>query len=430
MTQVFLRDQQQTDEETISEGRLWNTGNYFFLDAVERQVVCDDVVYSVRTPVEADTLVLSMSNFISANTDMGHFADYIARNDFERVVMIGAGTQDKHFSGDVPLQDGTLRFLHEISDRCTSIGVRGEYTAYVLAKHGITNVRVIGCPTIFWSQDRDFRVPGPARDPQHFSVNFTPVGHYRDKLALLLREALAADAQFVAQDERFLPVFGEDSVPRRQYASIYFGGAVDDKEALEAWFAREKHFYSIPEWIAHLRGYDFVCGTRFHGNMAAIQAGLAPLNLVHDSRTKELCDFLNLPYLNISRYVGEPLRELAAMADYSLFNATYRDRFENYVEFLEENGLSHRLRDSDDPTVPEPATAETIYLSRALSRLHDDIAAAPLTDSQKQSILTERLEPLRPPTLSKRADNGTFTPEQSSRARGNLSAYDIVVSND
>lgn len=55
---------------------------------------------------------------------------------------------------------------------------------------------------------------------------------------------------------------------------------------------------------------SFAFGTRFHGNMVAMHNGIPALWVTHDSRTKELTDFLHLPsiplkIINNTKYVEE-----------------------------------------------------------------------------------------------------------------------------
>ena len=40
-------------------------------------------------------------------------------------------------------------------------------------------------------------------------------------------------------------------------------------------------------WLEYLRDFDFATGTRLHGNVAALLAGVPAVLLAHDSRTLE-----------------------------------------------------------------------------------------------------------------------------------------------
>ena len=51
--------------------------------------------------------------------------------------------------GDFRLEKDTVRLLKKLEERAV-IGVRGEYTAEVLSRHGIKNMAVIGCPSLYY----------------------------------------------------------------------------------------------------------------------------------------------------------------------------------------------------------------------------------------------------------------------------------------
>ncbi|MBO9357375.1 hypothetical protein GG851_25555 [Bordetella petrii] len=103
-----------------------------------------------------------------------------------------------------------------------------------------------------------------------------------------------------------------------------------------------KKFYTIPEWRNHIKSnYGFCFGTRFHGNMIALQSGVQALWLVHDMRTKELCDHLNLPSTSIE-YVGSDteVQDLYDKCDYRKFWQNMPKRTREFVNYLSGNGVS------------------------------------------------------------------------------------------
>lgn len=68
------------------------------------------------------------------------------------VVIAGLGANS--FGGFDPefhkkLPPALVKFLREISGMCEKIGIRGEFTADVLDKLGISNFQIIGCPSFF-----------------------------------------------------------------------------------------------------------------------------------------------------------------------------------------------------------------------------------------------------------------------------------------
>jgi Polysaccharide pyruvyl transferase len=47
--------------------------------------------------------------------------------------------------------------------------------------------------------------------------------------------------------------------------------------------------------MGFLQRFDFVVGTRFHGAMLALQAGVPAAVIAHDSRTYEMCTTMGVP---------------------------------------------------------------------------------------------------------------------------------------
>jgi hypothetical protein len=56
-------------------------------------------------------------------------------------------------------------------------------------------------------------------------------------------------------------------------------------------------FFNYPDWVLFMRGMRFCLGTRIHGTVAALLAGVPALLICHDSRTTELARSMNIPHL-------------------------------------------------------------------------------------------------------------------------------------
>jgi polysaccharide pyruvyl transferase WcaK-like protein len=78
-------------------------------------------------------------------------------------------------------------------------------------------------------------------------------------------------------------------------------------EEFKAWCRRFAYaFYDVRAWMDFLRRFDFVVGTRFHGAMLAIQAGIPAACIAHDSRTYEMCQTMKVPVC-LSTEINLPL---------------------------------------------------------------------------------------------------------------------------
>ena len=120
-------------------------------------------------------------------------------------------------------------------------------------------------------------------------------------------------------------------------------------EKVRQWFERHTHlFFDLESWVRHDRRYDFSFGMRFHGNVAAILAGVQSLFLTFDSRTKEMTDYFSLPSISAESFsMDAPLIEHAQQTDYAPFRKVYKERLDTYVGFLQKNNLSITKNYSD-----------------------------------------------------------------------------------
>ena len=113
-------------------------------------------------------------------------------------------------------------------------------------------------------------------------------------------------------------------------------------------FARwsERHgnvFFDVSAWMEHYRRFDFVIGTRIHGVMLALQAGIPGVVIAHDSRTLELCETMMVPHVLASEVQnGITREELPGLFKFDAkeFDRNRRALAKRYVEFLESNELS------------------------------------------------------------------------------------------
>lgn len=383
MTEIFLRSTRHIEEydsvQTRFEKAVLNTGNYFFEEAVARQMPYLEVAYSLQElPSRINRLVLSMSNFISPASDLSGWCEELESRKIDQIVMIGAGAQAWKFDQRIELQPSTRRFLDLLADKSETIGVRGHFTAEVLDGFGIRNIVVIGCPTAFWHHVPHIRDYSPTDlSCPRLAIHVTPSGHFRESVGALLCHGLEHGADYVVQSEAWMmpyifPDEAEDLKAKYKteiHSKYYTYGHVDITR-FEDWArARTKIFFGIEPWIDAMKGYDFVYGGRFHGNMAAIMAGVPALNMPSDTRTREMIEFLNLPHMPLEDFRAEiKIGELVAKADFSLFATTYPILRENYISFLTQNGLQFGKR---------RATQSERVKERSVQAFRDLLAQAP-----------------------------------------------------
>ena len=195
-----------------------------------------------------------------------------------------------------------VRYLKTIAGKSRVIGTRGEYSAEVLNKLGIKNVRPIGCPSLYMNGPTlhsSLLQKKPFAEINKVAVTYS---NYQLRSASLISEtmSLAAtkDYYFIEQTSNIVPkllyypakITAEDFLQ----ASQYYGGL----DHLHALYAANKlrYFTNYGNWKAFLSQMDFVFGARMHGLTPALQSGVQAHFIAHDSRIREMCEFYKLPF--------------------------------------------------------------------------------------------------------------------------------------
>lgn len=276
------------------------------------------------------------------------------------VVVFGLGTQAAlHGPDEFTAAPEAVRLLKVISDHSRKIAVRGPFTAEACTKLGIKNVEVIGCQSMFWHRSPQFSwtLSGPVLDkPGSVVFNFTDA----PSEANLINQAMARGHDVIGQqndaEEDVKANEGGSSLPepvKYNWGVAYaFEKGLMDRKNYEQWIKR--HFYQFrqPEpWLEHMRRYCFSYGTRLHGNIAAVLAGVRAMWIVHDMRLKEVCDHFRLPTIGFEEVrAGVDLQTLYDRADYSECHQVYPDRYRALFDYVDGAGLPHSLPTPVDST--------------------------------------------------------------------------------
>ncbi len=301
-----------------------NSGNLVFWDAIEKLFSPIRIGYNETDRLkDFDRVILTDLIWIRENTDFDYLERIVDANTIS-FIPISIGLQSTMYDINFRISKNTQRLLHKLQERA-QLGVRGEYTAEILSKHGVKNIAVIGCPSMYYCGEKGFSLRSELGQA---SCNFRS---FYGKLTVpekhFLSYCAAHKMQFIEQTKwEFLPA----SVNDPAYYS-YVREWLDEAKILPT--DRE-------EWESALRGITFSIGGRFHGNVMALQNGIRAFFLTVDSRTKELTDFFRLPSVPMARFIKErPLAYYFDRADYTDFSRVYPTRFSALEAFAAKNGL-------------------------------------------------------------------------------------------
>jgi hypothetical protein len=289
---------------------------------------------------QVDTVVTNILHRIGGDlkVDFPYWENIL--NHCERLVPLSLGFAFSN--GNVaPLNSGLIHLLKVLAER-TEIGVRGEYDAEILNGIGIKNVCVIGCPSLYYHMDSDFRIDEADTSCENVNVNFTTDFN---NLGISQRTAVEVHWPVLLY---FINIWEQQSVhmdftmqkpPFTEMSDIH-AVLLSYGEVHPFYQACGRYFYSAKDWIHGLKKNDFSIGTRFHGNVAAILAGIPALMINVDKRMEEMNKYYKIPSIDISEFDREKsLGYYRELADYSEFNKNYRKAYDNFTDYCSRCGV-------------------------------------------------------------------------------------------
>lgn len=347
-----IRNNGNSNCETMIKYCGRNTGNVCFADAMVSQLNYEDEIrcYNIGEYSEKAVFVLPASSWIGANGNVLRMIFSPLENKDVSLVVIGLGIQgsiDESTSSIVDkLSEDTISALKIMSEHSVSIGLRGEITASVLEKLGIYNYKIVGCPSFY----EPFRYWGRVNDwnkdfnPEKVVCGVTPYNNYEHKILELAYEE-QNDLVLQSMDDLPLTLLENQKIEKRHIDGRFPQLDIKPYELKTYIQKKGKIFYSRESWSEYLYKQDisFAWGTRFHGNMMAFSNGIPALWIIHDARTKEMVDAMKLPHLSYKQFADiKSVLELCEKCSYDdSFKKSYREMAMRYIDFLDENKVSH-----------------------------------------------------------------------------------------
>jgi hypothetical protein len=311
-----------------------------------------------RYNAEFDFVFLRGSNFIHEYMDWQRTGELLARLRLP-VFAIGVGAQAES-RRSIVLPAEARRVWAEIADHCGTIGVRGAYSAEVLAANGVTNVEVVGCPSIFRTRDPNLRLRlKPVHDVRRVAFSLrreTSPNYARDMgrfsdvqktFMLRLDEEAAMTVTCHGEPEEKAYFFKDKGRIPAARESLKASGWFDpdNEPALEDIYRHRLFFNtSVEEYDTFVRGQDLAIGYRVHGILPGLANGTPGLLVDYDERSAELAHTHRIPTVAEAELAdGASWRQLYAPERFKPFQDEYPKGYARMVRFLDHNGVPHRL---------------------------------------------------------------------------------------
>jgi hypothetical protein len=335
-----------------------NAGNHLYFDSVFRlistpgtEVVPDallsaskgaDQAYAQAINEGFDAYVLVLTNSFRPDfvDGLNRYAALVERLTIP-VVVVGAGTQlafDQGLDLGPKVAKATTRLLRAVLDRSARFGVRGDTTREYLATLGFgdQHVQVVGCPSLYLrGPDYAIRPRPQLTADSKLAVN---IAIRDEQFAPFVTRAISdhPNLMYVAQTNEDLATFlwGVDRLQdKRPWYPTYLAHPLMVQD-------RARMFLDPRTWIDFLADYEYMVGTRIHGNVAAL-LGTTPSTLVAiDKRTWELGEYHDIPMIKVEDLrPDDTFASVLDRSDWSAFNAGLRPRYETLLGFFAQNGI-------------------------------------------------------------------------------------------
>lgn len=339
-----------------------NTGNHAYLYSLKETFGAEYIDYSELDydlkNDSTDIYIVGNMSWLLENKEVPEYisqAFYKIRENGKKFIPISLGLQTYYDNYDFKFHKNTLKLLNDISEQCI-LGCRGEFTAKVLMKNGIKNVMAIGCPSFYKIKNSEFKIEVHKKIVKNMATGITPYENKKvslKKIKDFIDYAQNNNIDFIEQSDYTWVRRMNEKYPKN---SSKLNKYIDENGYI---------FYSYKKWNEYAKTLDFSFGGRFHGNVIPLFKGVPSLFITIDARTKEMCDFFKLPYIDILEFdMKKSPQEYYDSLDYTEFNNRYPEVNRIYQEFCELNGL--KIIDDYEEHVKTNIYEKTLELNRTI----------------------------------------------------------------
>lgn len=336
-----------------------NYGDMFVCAALLRQVghrkTDTRVNFGGVVPEGTDVAIIRGSTYLHGDFNFEAAIETLDSIDGS-IICVGLGAQCR--TRDVTFLDDNepaKRFAQKLSEKAKSISVRGAFTADVMRRLGADNVRITGCPTLFYN-GRVPRVTLPAAletDAVVLGMSTHP-GLYNNIFCRNAPQALNCQGEllhYLINRSSALRIFEQGLIYERKAAhpdlnvetriegvNLFLARLGLEDIPPEELYPRFVDIHGIDQWVEEAETVDAMIGFRFHGNMVALMQGKPCFFYTYDSRLEEFCEVYGLPSASIEGGVGDPLQRILDH-DWGETHKKSLQCFEELKTFYAENGV-------------------------------------------------------------------------------------------
>lgn len=339
---------------------LWDTGKGEVIDARQMRVRTGaDLERAIRFANEnASHYVLSAANFLLFEdmSDQRRQAYEEMQKSLEKLtiplVVLGIGVQAPRRWNpiDHKLPKEAVQLMSFLGHKCELISVRGEFTASVFRDYaGVRNTIVTGCPSFFQNPRAFSNLREFLASKRKGNVSYNMTNYRKPAEQELMARAIHSDNFWIGVTKDELYRFFLESNQNFELASVpeslrflfdQMKHPITRDHLAKYYTRRYRHYSDAHSWNEfNKEQIRFSYGTRFHANMSVLNSGKPALWIVHDSRTQEMVDALNLPHVTLTEAVENDLNDLEESLNYEELFDGLVEKYQIFNRFLKVNDL-------------------------------------------------------------------------------------------
>ena len=289
-----------------------NTGNMAFLYSARRMFNASEVVFfswhvkPKDLSGKVDILFFAAANFLNETSNLTNLANLVKELDVP-VILIGLGAQSENKEKIPKLNKGTIDFIQEVSKRTPFIGVRGAFSQKVCEHYGVKNTKILGCPSILINSDRSIgeTIENKMKcNIKKVAVHASVIKKHLEKTEReLFRIIESFNGNYIVQRPvELMKIINDEALNDKQitYVKRINKLIAPDLRYDEFCFEIKKKgvfFADLESWIHYLKSFTHAIGTRIHGTILPLSAGIPSICITHDTRTIELAEVLKVPHI-------------------------------------------------------------------------------------------------------------------------------------
>ena len=327
--------------------KLWYQGILSLIESPENEIT----FRTNETPEEIndrfDLIIYPMANFFGREfcRDTAWFVKAFSAIHIPMYI-IACGVQEDDFDHLEDLikdiGDQAQRFIEAVYRTGGEFALRGYFTKEFFSRLGFPSAVVTGCPSLF-QLGPDLAIYKPRSENKMKPIINGRICSFQRIFESMPESVYFSQDLFI--DCLYDPnYFSASSIMRD--IRFYHNQGIFVADLLSQ--GRIKLIADMNDWYHYIRENEFMYsfGTKIHGSIMPILAGIPATVLAIDSRTREMAEFFDIPcqlFKKEHRYTQDDLMDAYESADYTLFNERFKTRFNQFESFLQEHRIVSKV---------------------------------------------------------------------------------------